>query len=75
MEISKLSDKEFKVMIIKMLNELGRRLDEHTENFNRIRKYEENLNRAEEYKKIKIKNKQNLKAINCRLGDTEKWNN
>ena len=34
MEISNLSDKEFKVTIIKMLNKLWRRVDEHSENFN-----------------------------------------
>ena len=33
-EISNLPNKEFKVMIIKMLNKL-RRMDEHSENFNR----------------------------------------
>ena len=32
-EISNLSDKEFKVMIIKMLKELGRRMDERSEEF------------------------------------------
>lgn len=35
MEISNLSDKEFKVMVKKMLTELGRRIDEHNENFNK----------------------------------------
>ena len=30
-----LPDKEFKVMIIKMLNEFGRRMDEHSEKFNK----------------------------------------
>lgn len=33
-EIRKLSD-EFKVVIIKMLNELGRRVDEYNEKFNK----------------------------------------
>ena len=33
-EISNLRNKEFKVMIIKVLNKL-RRMDEHSENFNR----------------------------------------
>ena len=33
-EISNLPDKEFKAMIIKMLNKLGRRMDEHSEKFN-----------------------------------------
>ena len=39
MEISNLPDKEFKVMIIKMLNELGRRMDKHSENFNEELEY------------------------------------
>ena len=34
-EISNLPDKEFKVMIIKMLNELGRRMNEHSDKFNK----------------------------------------
>ena len=34
-EISNLPDKEFKAMIIKMLNELGRRMNEHCEKLNR----------------------------------------
>ena len=29
-EVSNLPDKEFKVMVIKMLTELGRRMDEHS---------------------------------------------
>ena len=33
-EISNLPDKEFKVIVIKMLTELGRRMDELSENFN-----------------------------------------
>ena len=35
MEISNFPDKEFKVMVTKMLTELGRRMDEHSENFNK----------------------------------------
>ena len=35
MEISNLPDKKFKVMAIKMLSELGRRINEHKENFNK----------------------------------------
>lgn len=34
MEISDLSDKVFKEIIIKMLSELRRRMDDHSENFN-----------------------------------------
>ena len=43
MQLSNLPDKKFKVLFIKMLTELGRRIDEHSENFNKdienIRKY------------------------------------
>ena len=40
MEISHLLDKEFEVMIIKMLNKLRRRMDEHSERYKkRVRKY------------------------------------
>ena len=35
-DISNPSDKMFMVMIIKMLNELGSRMSEHSEDFNRI---------------------------------------
>ena len=42
----------FEVMIVKMLKELNRRLDEQSERlevFNRVRKYKEEPNRNEEY--------------------------
>lgn len=35
MDISNLPDEEFKVMVINMLNKLRRRMDEHSENFNK----------------------------------------
>ena len=35
MEISNLPNKEFKVMVIKMLTELGIRIEEHNKNFNK----------------------------------------
>ena len=42
-DICNLPDKEFKVIVIKMTTELGRRIDGHRENFNKemenIRKY------------------------------------
>lgn len=37
MQISNLPDKEFKVMVIKILTELGRAMDEHNENLNKER--------------------------------------
>ena len=35
MKINNILDKEFRVMVIKMLTELRRRMDEHSENFNK----------------------------------------
>jgi len=35
MEICNLPDKEFKLTVIKMLAKLGRRVDEHSENYNK----------------------------------------
>ena len=44
-EISNLPDKEFKVMVIKMLTDLGRKMDEHSENFNKRTEYKKIPNR------------------------------
>ena len=35
MEINNLLDKEFKATVMKMLTEFGKRLEEHSENFNK----------------------------------------
>ena len=51
MEISDLPNKEFKVMITKVLRELGQRLDKDSEKVEaskRVRKYKEEPNRAED---------------------------
>ena len=37
-EISNLPNKEFKVKITKMLNQLSKRMDEHSEKFNRVKR-------------------------------------
>ena len=34
-ETNNLPDKQFKELVIKMLTELGKRIDEHSENFNK----------------------------------------
>ena len=58
MEISNLPDKVFKVMVIRLLTELGSKINEHSEKFNRerenIRKYQTKVtelknNRPEKY--------------------------
>ena len=43
-EINNLPDKEFKTLVIRMLTELGKRMDEQSENFN---KELENKNQSE----------------------------
>lgn len=49
MKISNLPDKEFKAVVIKMLNKLRKRMDENSENFNKevkdIRKYQTEVTR------------------------------
>lgn len=48
MEIGNLVDKEFKIMIIKMLTVNGK-MNEHSMNFNIGRKHKEPINIADEY--------------------------
>ena len=48
-EKSNALNNDFTVVIIKMLNDLRRRMDVHNENFKRVRKQKEEPNRAEEY--------------------------
>ena len=55
MEISNLPDKELKVMVIKMLTELGRRMEEHSENFNKELENIRKPIRAEKYNNWKEK--------------------
>lgn len=47
MEMNNLSDKDFKVMATKMLNKLRRKMDDHSDNFNKeienIRKHQEEV--------------------------------
>ena len=42
-KIDKLPNKELKAMIIKMLTDLGRKMDEYGENYNRLGTTEKNL--------------------------------
>lgn len=61
--------KEFKVLIIKMLNELWRGMDEHSEISAELKKYKE-PKRAKEYSNW---NKNTLEGIYSILDDTEEW--
>lgn len=46
-EGSKLPDKEFRVIIMKMLTKFRKRMDEHSENFNKVKKCKQVPNRSE----------------------------
>ena len=73
-EISSLSDKEFKVMIIMMLKKLGRRMYEHSEQSVVSNKELENVKKNQTQLKniiIIIEIKNTLEGINNSLDDTE----
>lgn len=62
-------DNEFKIMVIKMINELGRRVEELSEDFN---KGTENIKKDKsELKNIVTKIKNKLERINSRLDVSE----
>lgn len=68
MEISNPLDKEFKVVIIKMLSEVGRRRDEHSENIsNKL----ENIKNPTKLKNKITDMKNTLEGTNSKLDDTE----
>ena len=68
-EIDNLSNKEFKVMIIKMIKELGRRMDEHSEKF--YKALESIKKKQIEPKNTITEMKYTLEGINNKLNDTE----
>ena len=79
MEISNLSDKKFKVMILKMFNELRRRMDEHSEKINKelgnIKKNQTEMNTITK-RKIHQDFSQDFTKytrINSRFDSTEEW--
>ena len=72
MEISKLPDKKFKVIVIEMLTKLRRRMNEHSEVFNKkrenIRKYQIQVT---ELKNTITEMKNTLEGFNSRLDEAE----
>lgn len=73
MEISNLLDKKFKVLVIKMITDLRRRVEGHSENFN---KKSENITKNQsEPKNIITEMKNILKGVKSRLDHTEEWIN
>ena len=69
-KINNLPDKEFKTLIIRMLTELGKRIDEQNENFN---KELENKSQSELKTVTEIEN--TLEGMNGTYGDTEHMSN
>ena len=67
MKISNLPDKEFKAIVIEMLTELGKRI-ENTELQQRTKKHKKNQS---ELKMTITEMKNTLEKLNSRLGDTE----
>ena len=68
METGYLTTKEFKAMVIKLVNELGRRTGELNENFSEDRKI---LKKKSELKNTVIKMYNTLEKINSRLDDAK----
>lgn len=72
-DINDLPDKEFKILVIKILTELGRRMNEYSENFNKetenIRKY---LTEVMELKNTIISLKNTIERFNSGLDEKKR---
>ena len=60
MDIGNLPEKEFKALVIRMLTELGKRIDEHSENFN---KELENIKNNQSEVKNTVTNEKHYKEL------------
>ena len=69
MKINNLPDKEFKEIVFKMVAKLRKRIEEHSDNFNKDLEYIRK--NQSELKNIITETKNTLEGINSRLGDTE----
>ena len=71
-ETGNLPEKEFRVVIIKMIKELGRKMDAQSEKLEVFNKELEYIkNNQTEMKKTRIEMKNTLEEINNRLNDRE----
>ena len=74
MEIGNLPEKEFRVMIIKMIKGLGRKMDAESNKLEVFNKELENIkNNQTEVKNIMTEMKNTLEGINSRLNKAELW--
>ena len=67
-ETSDLLDKEFKQNIMRMLTDMGRRLDEHSEH---ISKELEDIKRKSEMKNTILEMRNSLEGLNSRVEEAE----
>lgn len=75
MEIGNLPEKEFRVMIVKVIQELGKRMDRPNEKLQEI--FSKELEKKKKKKQSELKNtitemKNTLKRINSRISEAEK---
>ena len=68
-EINNLPNKEYKLIVIRMLTDLGRRIGEHSKNFNK--ELENTKKNQSELKNTIREMKNSLEGINSRVSDTE----
>ena len=72
MKIGNLPEKEFRLVIVKMIKELGRRMDAQSKKLEVFNKELENIkNNQTEMKNTITEMKNTLEGINTRLNDTE----
>ena len=72
MEVTKLSDMEFKIMVIKMFKELTHNYKELSENYISMEKEIETINKNQEEMKNKMTERKNsLEVITSRLNETD----
>ena len=74
-EIGKLPEKEFRVMIVKMIQDLGKRMEERIEKIQEMinKDLEELKNKQTEMKNTITEMKNTLEGINSRITEAEEW--
>ena len=70
-EIGDLPEKEFRLMIVKMIKELGRRMDAQSKKLEVFNQELENINNQTKMKNTITEMKNTLDGIHSRLNDTE----
>ena len=74
-EIGNLPEKEFRVVIVKMVQDLGKRMEAQTKKIQEMfnKDLEELKNKQTEMKNTVTEMKNTLKGINSRISEAEEW--